>query len=172
MWESELYELKNFGNMWASILQHARKSLFSLIMTHILNCRLTGCPILLYLAEKYLKRNEFCLLLTLKKLSTLLFPLNWTIVPCCIVVSTVKPIHSCKWFQNAAATLLTGKQNRDHISPVLASFHQLTEKNWLWNLSVCLWSFAWSYSTVYFTVTLIQHPLGLLIRVSKGWLCF
>lgn len=156
--------------LWKYVSKYIASCQKIIVLTQFLNCRLTECPILLYLAEKYLKRTEFCLLLTLKKLSTLLFPLNWTIVPCCIVVSTVKPIHSCKWFQNAAATLLTGKQNRDHISPVLASFHQLTEKNWLWNLAVCLWSFAWSYITVYFTVTLIQRPLGLLIR--GFWRCF
>lgn len=74
--ESELCKLKTFGNMSANVLHHARKPLFSLIMTQILNSRRTECPILLYLAKKYLKRNEFCLVLTLKKLSVLLFPLT------------------------------------------------------------------------------------------------
>lgn len=68
IWEPELCKL--FGNMSANVLHHARNPLFT---TQISNCRLTECPVLFYLAEKYLQRNEFCLLLTLKKLSTLLF---------------------------------------------------------------------------------------------------
>lgn len=38
-------------------------------------------PVLFYLA---LQRNEFCLLLTVKNVFTLLFSLNWTFVPRCI----------------------------------------------------------------------------------------
>ena len=60
--------LEKNGSISASVLHHARKSLFSLITTYISNCGLTMCPPdLLYLADKYLARNVFCLLLTLKK---------------------------------------------------------------------------------------------------------
>lgn len=150
------------------------KSLFSLIMTQILDSRLTECPVLLYLAEKYLQRNELCLLLTLKELSTILFPLNWMIVPCCIVVSTIKPFHSCNWFQNAAAMLLTGERNRDHISPVLASFHQPWKE--VTSKYCCL--FMRLYMILQHIIfhnnsyTTPLHPLGLLVNCSTGWLCF
>lgn len=59
-----------FGNPKPDILEmyrgHARKSLFTLIVSQILNGRLTQSPILLYLAEKCHKRHELYLLLTLE----------------------------------------------------------------------------------------------------------
>lgn len=107
-----------------------QKSLFSSITTQFLNNRLSvgSSPALSSRGMSQKKKNPV-FLLTLLKLSTLLFSLNRTIVRHCIVVSTVEAIHSCKWFQNAAASLLTGKQNRDHISAVLA-------KKWL---AVCFY---------------------------------
>lgn len=60
-------------------------------------------------------------LFTLKRSFIFSLSLNWTIVPRCIVDWSVRPIHSCNRYQNAAAWLLTGKQNGDHIVPVLAS---------------------------------------------------
>lgn len=59
----------NFGNVSANVLHHARKILFSLIVTQILNSGSTEHPVLLYLAEKYFQRNEFCLLFDLEKVS-------------------------------------------------------------------------------------------------------
>lgn len=44
-----------------------QKLLLSIITTQTLNLRLTECAVLLYLAEKYLTRNEFCLFVYLEK---------------------------------------------------------------------------------------------------------
>lgn len=60
-------------------------------------------------------------LFTLKRSFIFSLSLNWTIVSRCIVDWSVRPVHSCNRYQNAAAWLLTGKQNGDHIVPVLAS---------------------------------------------------
>lgn len=51
--------------------------------------------VLLYVDEKHLKINKIFVMLILKRLCSFLFPLIWAIVPCRIVVLTMKPTHSC-----------------------------------------------------------------------------
>lgn len=63
----ELCEVRLWKYFSKYIAPCQQKLLLSTITTQTLNLRLTECAVLLYLAEKYLTRNEFCLFVYLEK---------------------------------------------------------------------------------------------------------
>lgn len=85
-------------------------------------------PVLFYLA---LQRNEFCLLLTVKNVFTLLFSLNWTFVPRCISGINHK-VSSQLQVTLKMQQLSSWQADKAGITSPLCWRHQLPEKKWLW----------------------------------------